>query len=103
MFVQMKYFIVKVGHSYKVIDCFVRKYGEGPSIMEQQQGFLNKELYVKKVDTNSEEVVVLIYWESEAHWKNYDNCISSNEQLQFVQLDYILECCYTNFQVKGEV
>ncbi|MEC1177988.1 antibiotic biosynthesis monooxygenase [Metasolibacillus meyeri] len=108
MFVQMKYFIVLAGSSYKVIERFVRKQNEGPSSMEQQQGFLSRELYVKKVDVNKEEVVVLIYWASEAQWQNYNDCLPVNDRLQVEQaelekLDYIFECSYTNYRVKGGV
>ncbi|WP_052344340.1 antibiotic biosynthesis monooxygenase family protein [Bacillus ndiopicus] len=104
MFVQMKHFIVVAGNSYKVIDRFVRGRNEGPSSMEQQQGFLSRELYVKKKDVSREEVVVLTYWASEVQWENYDKGLPLNdkprfEQAEFEQLDYILECSYTNYRI----
>ncbi len=101
MFVQMKRFIVTAGNSYKVIERFVRKQDERPSCMERQQGFLSRELYVKKLDISREEVIVLIYWASEEQWGKYNvDDKSELEQAAFEQVDYIIECIYTNYRVR---
>lgn len=71
MFVQMKRFVVLEGNSQKVVERFGPKM-DGPSLMEQQPGFRGKEVLVKKTRRGDEEVLVIVRWESQEAWKNWE-------------------------------
>ena len=49
MFVQMRRFVVTEGNAEKILDRFTRKPDQGPSLVEQQPGFIGREILVKKV------------------------------------------------------
>ncbi|WP_431028264.1 antibiotic biosynthesis monooxygenase family protein [Lysinibacillus sp. LZ02] len=72
MFVQMRRWTVTEGNSDKVVERFKKKLGQGPSLVEQREGFLGRELLVKKVRRGEEEVVMIIRWESEEAWKAWE-------------------------------
>ncbi|MEF3303201.1 antibiotic biosynthesis monooxygenase [Paenibacillus sp. GYB003] len=67
MFVQMRKTIVTEGHAGRVVDRF-----SGEGIIEKQEGFVDLTVMVKKVRHGDEEVIVLIRWESEEHWKQWE-------------------------------
>ena len=68
MFVQIKRIVVKEGNSDKVMERFGAN-PNGPSLLEQQPGFIDKQVLVKKVRRGDEEVLVMVRWESEEAWK----------------------------------
>ncbi|WP_332646431.1 antibiotic biosynthesis monooxygenase family protein [Lysinibacillus sp. 54212] len=72
MFVQIRKWVVTEGNSDKVVERFSKKPDQGPSLVEQQPGFISRELLVKKVRRGAEEVVMIIRWESEEAWKNWE-------------------------------
>jgi heme oxygenase (staphylobilin-producing) len=67
MFVQMRKMVVTEGNSEKVVERF-----SGKGLIEQQEGFVDATVMVKKVRRGDEEVVVMIRWESEEHWKQWE-------------------------------
>lgn len=71
MFVQMKRFVVAEGNAQKIMDRFGAK-KDGPSLMEQQPGFIGKEVLVKKSRRGDEEVIIMVRWESEEAWKGWE-------------------------------
>lgn len=70
MFVQIKRIVVKEGNATKVIERFTKK--SSPSLVEQQPGFIGREILLKKVRRGDEEVLIMIRWESEEAWKNWE-------------------------------
>ncbi|RKN64908.1 antibiotic biosynthesis monooxygenase [Paenibacillus ginsengarvi] len=67
MFVQMRKTIVTEGNAEQVVNRF-----SGEGIIEKQEGFVDLTVMVKKGRSGDEEVIVLIRWESEEHWKNWE-------------------------------
>lgn len=72
MFVQIRKWIVTEGNADKIIERFSKKTGQGPSMLEQREGFIGRELLVKNVRRGEEEVVMIIRWESEDAWKAWE-------------------------------
>ena len=72
MFVQIRKWIVTEGNSDKIIERFSKKTGQSPSMLEQREGFIGRELLVKNVRRGEEEVVMIIRWESEDAWKAWE-------------------------------
>lgn len=67
MFVQMRKTVVTEGNAEKVVERF-----SGKGLIEEQEGFIDATVMVKKVRRGDEEVVVMIRWESEEHWKQWE-------------------------------
>ena len=67
MFVQMKKFIVTEGNSDKMVERFSKK-----GILQEQEGFVEQTIMVKKVRRGDEEVIVQTKWESEEKWKQWE-------------------------------
>lgn len=67
MFVQMRKFVVTKGNSDKIVERF-----GGKGLIEEQEGFIDATIMVKKVRRGDEEVIVMIRWESEEHWKQWE-------------------------------
>jgi len=67
MFVITRNMVVKEGTSHLVVDRFSKG-----GIIEEQEGFVDISVYVKKVRRGDEEVLILIRWESEEAWKNWE-------------------------------
>ncbi|MDQ0269536.1 antibiotic biosynthesis monooxygenase [Cytobacillus purgationiresistens] len=67
MFVQMRRLTVTEGNGDKVVERF-----SGKGIIEEQEGFIDSTVMVKKVRRGEEEVVVLVRWDSEDSWKRWE-------------------------------
>ena len=67
MFVQLRKITVTEGNAEKVVEQFSK-----PGIIEQQEGFVDIKIMVKKQRGGKEEVIVLVTWESEEHWKRWE-------------------------------
>lgn len=67
MFVQMRKMTVTEGNANLVVNRFGK-----PGILEEQEGFVDLTIMEKKVRRGEEEVLVLIRWESEQHWKQWE-------------------------------
>jgi heme oxygenase (staphylobilin-producing) len=72
MFVQIRKWTVTEGNADKIIERFKKKPDQGPSLMEQREGFLGRELMVKNVRRGEEEVLMIVRWESEEAWKAWE-------------------------------
>ena len=71
MFVQMRKWVVSEGNSDKIIEKFMKK-KDKPSILESREGFIGREILVKKVRRGEEEVIMIVRWESEEAWKAWE-------------------------------
>ncbi|AZV48659.1 antibiotic biosynthesis monooxygenase [Bacillus halotolerans] len=67
MFVQLRKMTVKEGHADKVIERF-----SAEGIIEKQEGLIDVTVLEKNVRRGDEEVVVMIRWQSEDHWKQWE-------------------------------
>ena len=73
MFIQMRKWVVMEGNSEKVIERFTkRKDSNKPSILESREGYIGREILVKKVRRGEEEVIMMVRWESEEAWKAWE-------------------------------
>ena len=73
MFVQMRKWVVTEGNSDKVIERFTRrKNPDKPSLLESREGYIGREILVKKVRRGEEEVMMMVRWESEEAWKAWE-------------------------------
>ncbi|MGE7022668.1 antibiotic biosynthesis monooxygenase family protein [Solibacillus cecembensis] len=72
MFVQIRKWTLTEGNADKIIERFSKKPDQGPSILEKQPGFIGRELLQKKVRRGEDEVVMIVRWESEEAWKNWE-------------------------------
>lgn len=68
MFFQIKKIVVKEGFSEQIVESFSKRGG----LMEQQPGFVEKQILVKKTRRGDEEVLVVVRWNSEEDWKNWE-------------------------------
>ncbi|MEH7343324.1 antibiotic biosynthesis monooxygenase [Bacillus sp. JJ1532] len=67
MFYQIKQMVVKEGFSDTVVERF-----SGEGLIEKQPGFVDLQVLVKNVRRGDEEVLVLVRWETEKDWKNWE-------------------------------
>lgn len=67
MFIQIRRISVAEGHAEQVVEQFSKA-----GIIEQQEGFIDATIMQKKTRKGDEEVVVMIRWESEEHWKQWE-------------------------------
>ena len=67
MFVQMRKMVVTEGNAEKIVERFA-----GKGIVEEQPGFIDAIVMVNKAKRDNEEVVIMIRWESEEHWKQWE-------------------------------
>lgn len=67
LFIQVKRITVKEGFSSEIINKFSRE-----GIIEKQEGFIELNVMVKKIRRGDEEVMIMIKWESEEYWKQWE-------------------------------
>ncbi|TWD96423.1 heme oxygenase (staphylobilin-producing) [Neobacillus bataviensis] len=67
MFVQLRKITVAEGNAEKVIKQF-----SGEGMIEKQEGIIDVSVMEKKVRKGDEEVIVMIRWESEEYWKQWE-------------------------------
>ena len=67
VFYQIKRFVVQEGTSQLVLD---RHSKEG--LIEKQPGFVSVKVLQKKVRRGDEEIMLIVEWESEQDWKNWE-------------------------------
>jgi heme oxygenase (staphylobilin-producing) len=67
MFVQIKKFILTEGNADKVVQQFSRE-----GMIEKQEGFIDVTVMEKKVRRGEEEIIVMIRWDSEECWKQWE-------------------------------
>ncbi|UFJ40726.1 antibiotic biosynthesis monooxygenase [Brevibacillus humidisoli] len=67
MFIETITIVVKKGTSDRVVERF-----RAEGAVEKSAGFIDLSVLVKKVKRGDEEVVIMIRWESEEAWKNWE-------------------------------
>ncbi|WP_319996197.1 antibiotic biosynthesis monooxygenase [Trichococcus shcherbakoviae] len=66
MFIQARKLSIARGFSNAAVNKF-----KTSTLLPQQPGFHSVETYVRSVNNESEEVLVLIKWESKKNWQNW--------------------------------
>ncbi|MCR6097897.1 antibiotic biosynthesis monooxygenase [Salipaludibacillus agaradhaerens] len=67
MFIEMKNIHVTHGSAQKVVDQFA-----SPGVVEEAEGFVDLSVLVKETRKGPDEVVIMIRWESEEAWKQWE-------------------------------
>jgi heme oxygenase (staphylobilin-producing) len=67
MFVQMRMIAVEAGYADSVAERFSQR-----GLMDGMEGFIDRIVMVKTRARNADEVLVLVRWESEEAWKNWE-------------------------------
>ncbi len=100
MFVQMKKTVVTEGNAEQVVSKFSKE-----GLIEKQEGFIDLSVMVKKVRRGNEEVIVLIRWESEEYWKQWEkseaHIAGHKGNLGKPKPDYIVETAGGLYEVKA--
>jgi len=67
MFVILRKMVIKAGNEDKVIAKF-----SSEGLVEQREGFIDISILEEKTRKDEKEIVLLIRWESEDHWKAWE-------------------------------
>ncbi|MBB3113841.1 heme oxygenase (staphylobilin-producing) [Paenibacillus phyllosphaerae] len=67
MLVQTRQIVVEKGHAEEVVERFSQE-----SPVDGMPGLIDRSVMVKKRTKDEEEVLVMIRWESEEAWKNWE-------------------------------
>lgn len=67
MLIQTRSIRVEQGYADQVVEKF-----SGPSAVDEMPGLIDRTVYVNKRSKDEEEVLILIRWESEEAWKNWE-------------------------------
>ncbi|WNS45620.1 antibiotic biosynthesis monooxygenase [Paenibacillus sp. MMS20-IR301] len=67
MYIQTRSIIVEQGNSATVVERFSK-----PGAIEEMDGLIDLSVMVNKKAKDQEEVLILIRWESEEAWKNWE-------------------------------
>lgn len=100
MFVQLRKMTVSEGNSEKVVERFSKA-----GILEEQEGFVDLKVLVKKVRRGEEEVIILVTWESEEYWKQWEksdaHIAGHKANLNQPKPDYILNTEVGKYEVRA--
>lgn len=98
MFVEMKTITVKEGFAQTVAERFGK-----PGAVEQMPGFVDLSVMVKRARHGEEQVVVMVRWESEEAWKEWEKSdvhIQGHRQsAKQGRPDYIIASNHDTYQV----
>lgn len=101
MFIQMKTFVLKAGHSGDIAARF-----SGESAVEKMKGFVDLSVLVKRSRKDEEEVIVMIRWESEEDWMAWEksdiHLAGHRESRGKPKPDYILSVVQSTYDVKAK-
>jgi len=67
MLIQTRSIVVEKGNADKVVERFSQ-----PGILDEREGLIDITVMTNKRSKDAEEVVVIIRWESEEAWKNWE-------------------------------
>jgi len=67
LLIQTRTIVVEKGYADQVVERFSKE-----SPIDKMEGLLDRSVMVKKRSKDNEEVVVMIRWESEEAWKNWE-------------------------------
>jgi heme oxygenase (staphylobilin-producing) len=100
MFVQIRRITVAEGNSEKVVNQFSKK-----GILEEQEGLITIQVLVKKVRRGEEEVMIIVNWESEDYWKQWEksnaHIAGHKAKLNQPKPDYVLNMEVSKYEVKA--
>ncbi|WP_110928964.1 antibiotic biosynthesis monooxygenase family protein [Bacillus massiliglaciei] len=101
MFIQKRVMTIKEGFADQVVENFRNRQG----IIQEQEGFIDQTVMVKKVRRGDEEVVIMIRWESESHWKQWEKSDAHiqghKKNMGKPKPDYILDVSHGLYEVKA--
>jgi heme oxygenase (staphylobilin-producing) len=100
MFIQMRKITVAEGYADQVVERFSQ-----PGIVEQQDGFVDMKILVKKRRRGDDEVILLVTWESEEHWKKWEksdaHIASHKARRNESKPEFILNVEVSHYEVKA--
>jgi heme oxygenase (staphylobilin-producing) len=100
MFIQMRKMTVTEGNSEQVVSRFSKA-----GIIEEQEGFVDLKILVKKVSRGEEEVVILVTWDSEESWKKWEksdaHIAGHKSKMKQPKPDYILNTEVGKYEVRA--
>ncbi|WP_373895828.1 antibiotic biosynthesis monooxygenase [Virgibacillus sp. CBA3643] len=67
MFVTLRKMVVTEGNADKVVQQF-----SSAGVIEEQEGFVDLTVMKQKAKRGEEEVVIMMRWKSEDHWKQWE-------------------------------
>jgi len=101
MFYQVRRIVVKEGFSEQVVENFSKRGG----LLASRPGYIGRQILVKKVRRGEEEVMVMVQWESEEDWKNWEkspeHIAGHKAKPKAEKPDYIVESSHDLYYVKG--
>lgn len=99
MFIETKTILVKEGYADKVVSRFSEE-----GAIEKSEGFIDLSILVKKVNRGDEEVIIMVRWESENAWKNWEKSephLEGHRQSRGVpKPDFLLSSQHSTYEVK---
>lgn len=99
MLIQTRTIVVEKGNSEKVVERFSQE-----SPVEGMEGLIDISVLVKKRSKENEEVMVIIRWESEEAWKNWEKSdvhIQGHRQKKdHVAPEYIISTTVAMYETK---
>ncbi|WAA08771.1 antibiotic biosynthesis monooxygenase [Fervidibacillus albus] len=100
MFIVTRKMTVKEGYAEQVANNF-----NPPSVLLEQDGFVDIKILVKQVRRGEEEVLILITWESEQHWKNWEksdaHIAQHRKKRNEPKPDYLINFEVARYELKG--
>ncbi|RBW68782.1 antibiotic biosynthesis monooxygenase family protein [Bacillus taeanensis] len=100
MFVQVRKITVTEGNSKQVVNQFSKK-----GILEEQEGVIDIKVMVKKIRRGEEEVMILVNWESEDYWKQWEksdvHIAGHKAKRNQPKPDYIINTEVAKYEVKA--
>ncbi|WP_336760048.1 antibiotic biosynthesis monooxygenase [Paenibacillus sp. USHLN196] len=99
MLIQTRSIIVKKGNSDKIVERF-----SGPTPVVDMPGLIDFSVMVNKKNAENEEVMVIIRWESEEDWKNWEksdvHIKGHREKRTQEKPDYLISTTVNMYQVQ---
>ncbi|WP_042169288.1 antibiotic biosynthesis monooxygenase [Paenibacillus gorillae] len=102
MLIQTRTITVHPGNADKVVERFSQ-----PGPLDGREGLIDRTIMVNKWNTEQEEIVVIIRWESEDAWKSWEK---SPEHIQGhrdrrgeTQPEYIIDTVVNMYEVKRHI
>ncbi|WP_207953162.1 antibiotic biosynthesis monooxygenase [Paenibacillus agricola] len=100
MFVQSRRMIVTEDHADELVERFSKA-----GILEEQEGFIDSTVMVKKANRGDEEVMVLVRWESEQNckeWQKSEVHIAGHKaKLGKPKPDYLIHTEFSSYEIKS--
>lgn len=99
MFIQMRTIVVENGNAEQVVERFSKE-----GYVEGKEGLIDISVMVNRRAKESEEIVVMIRWESETAWKNWEkdpvHIAGHRNKKDEKKPEYIIDSSVKMFDVK---